>query len=67
MGPSGAGKSTLLDILAGRKTSSKGRVALNGTKEGFDIRQMSSYVEQDDALLGVLTVKETLAFSATLR
>ncbi|KAH9935196.1 P-loop containing nucleoside triphosphate hydrolase protein [Epithele typhae] len=65
MGPSGAGKSTLLDLLARRTTPSAGNVSLNGEKN-FDIKPLASYVEQSDALLGVLTVKETLYFSARL-
>ncbi|KAH9935192.1 P-loop containing nucleoside triphosphate hydrolase protein [Epithele typhae] len=65
MGPSGAGKSTLLDLLARRTTPSAGKVLLNG-EDDFDITSLASYVEQSDALLGVLTVKETLYFSARL-
>lgn len=64
MGPSGAGKSTLLDLLAGRKPSSAGSVQLH-TNYGI-FRHDSAYVEQEDALLGVLTVAETLRFSALL-
>ena len=67
LGPSGAGKSTLLDVLAGRKQASSGRVTLDGchTMES-DVLKASSYVEQDDALLGVLSVRETVEFSARL-
>lgn len=64
MGPSGAGKSTLLDILSGRKLPSSGSVTLTG--HGSDIKANSSYVEQHDALLGVLTVRETIWYSAKL-
>ena len=31
------------------------------------MRSLASYVEQNDALLGVLTVQETIYFSARLR
>ncbi|EIN11024.1 P-loop containing nucleoside triphosphate hydrolase protein [Punctularia strigosozonata HHB-11173 SS5] len=74
MGPSGAGKSTFLDVLSMRTSSrfgtssrlgARGVITLNGSSE-FSMRDVSSYVEQDDALLGVLTVRETLAFSAKL-
>lgn len=39
---------------------------LNG-EEAFDMKALASYVEQSDALLGVLTVEETIYFSARLR
>lgn len=63
MGPSGAGKSTLLDVLSGRKKPSSGRLL---TPNDVDVRSISSYVEQEDALLGVLTVRETIWYSAKL-
>ena len=31
------------------------------------MRSLASYVEQSDALLGVLTVQETITFAARLR
>jgi ABC-type taurine transport system ATPase subunit len=64
LGPSGAGKSMLLDLLAGRKPPSAGDVQLHTNYGVF--RHNSAYVEQEDALLGVLTVAETLRFSARL-
>jgi ABC-type multidrug transport system ATPase subunit len=64
MGPSGAGKSTLLDVLSGRQSVSKGELKLRSP--GESIKTISSYVEQHDALLGVLTVRETLWYSAKL-
>lgn len=64
MGPSGAGKSTLLDVLSTRKAPSSGSVAVSiGAK---DVKSVSSYVEQSDSLLGVLTVRETIWYSAKL-
>jgi ABC-type multidrug transport system ATPase subunit len=69
MGPSGAGKSTFLDVLSRRKADLvNGKVYL-GSKEVLTTAQMAtvgSYVEQEDDLLGVLTVKETIAFAARL-
>ncbi|TPX54706.1 hypothetical protein PhCBS80983_g05815 [Powellomyces hirtus] len=67
MGPSGAGKSTFLDTLSGRRRGEqyRGSVRLDGTTE-FPIRHLSSYVEQDDALFGSLTVSETLYYAARL-
>eukprot|EP00850_Spirogloea_muscicola_P016052 SM000127S26668 [mRNA] locus=s127:358900:364131:- [translate_table: standard] len=66
-GPSGAGKSTLLDALGGRIAQGrlKGVVLLNG--EAVDARRFRRYVLQDDALFPMLTVRETLLYSARLR
>lgn len=65
MGPSGAGKSTLLDLISGRVKPSSGTISWSGKDVG-DKRTIASYVEQHDSLLGVLTVRETLYFSAKL-
>ncbi|RIB12474.1 P-loop containing nucleoside triphosphate hydrolase protein [Gigaspora rosea] len=66
MGPSGAGKSTLLDILAGRKDQKmvSGQILLNGAPG--EVKHVSQYVMQDDALMGVLTVRENIQFAADL-
>ncbi|KAL9114838.1 MAG: hypothetical protein Q9227_001081 [Pyrenula ochraceoflavens] len=71
MGPSGCGKTTLLNVLAQRMSSIKGDVEgyvmINGEKTTYQtIRNVSCYVEQDDALIGSLTVKETIDFAAKL-
>ena len=71
MGPSGCGKTTLLNVLAHRRAATKSTVAgdvlVNGKKTTTqDIRQFSSYVEQEDALIGSLTVRETVDFAAQL-
>lgn len=42
------------------------QITVNG-EEGVDMSALASYVEQDDALLGVLTVQETIRFAARLR
>ncbi|SPO34941.1 related to ATP-binding cassette protein (ABC) transporter [Pseudozyma flocculosa] len=65
MGPSGAGKSTLLDVLAGRKPLQSGTLTVNGS-DTTSVRDLSGYVEQEDALLGTLTVRETIQYSARL-
>ncbi|KAJ9164326.1 hypothetical protein P3X46_023919 [Hevea brasiliensis] len=68
MGPSGSGKSTLLDSLAGRlsrKVIMTGNVLFNGKKRRFD--SGVAYVTQEDVLLGTLTVRETITYSANLR
>lgn len=66
IGPSGAGKSTLLDTLSGRKDSKNmtGAILLNGREDR--IKYVSAYVMQDDALLGILTVRENIMYAAKL-
>ncbi|KAL2485479.1 ABC transporter G family member 15 [Abeliophyllum distichum] len=69
MGPSGSGKSTLLDSLAGRLSRNvvmSGNILLNGKKRRLDYGVVA-YVTQEDVLLGTLTVRETLTYSAHLR
>jgi len=71
MGPSGSGKTTLLNILAHRDAASgakvKGVTLVNGSWPSIDIfRELSSLVEQEDALIGSLTVTETMQFAAHL-
>ncbi|KAH8890311.1 P-loop containing nucleoside triphosphate hydrolase protein [Thozetella sp. PMI_491] len=70
MGPSGCGKTTLLNVLASRPAGAKkvdAIVLVNGTKTSrAEFRQMSSFVEQEDALLGSLTIRETLHFASRL-
>lgn len=70
LGASGSGKSTLIDALADRisKESLKGRVTLNGEAlESRLLKAISAYVMQDDLLFPMLTVEETLMFSAEFR
>lgn len=71
MGPSGCGKTTLLNVLAHRDAAAKaivtGETLINGLNTSKRVfREMSSYVEQEDALIGSLTVQETLNFAARL-
>ncbi|KAF8852060.1 P-loop containing nucleoside triphosphate hydrolase protein [Acephala macrosclerotiorum] len=71
MGPSGCGKTTLLNVLAHRDAATgakvEGNTLVNGTSPSTGaFRRMSSYVEQEDALIGSLTVRETLHFAARL-
>ncbi|XP_049390170.1 ABC transporter G family member 6-like [Solanum stenotomum] len=70
LGASGSGKSTLIDALANRiaKESLKGEVKLNGEKLHTKLlKVISAYVMQDDLLYPMLTVEETLMFSAEFR
>ncbi|KAI5364888.1 Putative AAA+ ATPase domain, ABC-2 type transporter, ABC transporter [Septoria linicola] len=68
MGPSGSGKTTLLHTLAQRQTATvRGQVLVNGEEHPLTThRAISSFVEQEDTLIGSLTVEETLKFAARL-
>jgi ABC-type nitrate/sulfonate/bicarbonate transport system ATPase subunit len=69
MGPSGCGKTTLLNILSRRLTGSSvtGEQLLGGSPfDDATLRAMSTYVEQEDHLIGSLTVRETIDFAAKL-
>lgn len=70
MGPSGSGKTTLLNFLARRDNSgadATGIASVNGEALSLnEFRKISSYVEQEDALIGSLTVRETMNFAARL-
>ncbi|KAG9453729.1 hypothetical protein H6P81_006633 [Aristolochia fimbriata] len=70
LGASGSGKSTLIDALANRisRDSLKGTMTLNGENlESRLLKVISAYVMQDDLLFPMLTVEETLMFSAEFR
>ena len=69
MGPSGCGKTTMLNALAHRcsPATSKGIIKVNGRPTSIsEISHLARYVEQEDALIGSLTVRETVYFSARL-
>ncbi|XP_048424473.1 ABC transporter G family member 11-like [Pyrus x bretschneideri] len=69
MGPSGSGKSTLLDALSSRLAANaflSGTILLNGRKRKLAFGT-AAYVTQDDNLIGTLTVRETISYSARLR
>lgn len=69
-GPSGAGKTTLLEILAGivPPGTVSGEVLVNSWPVNADVfRRISGFVTQDEALFPLLTVEETLMYSALLR
>ncbi|WOK91376.1 hypothetical protein Cni_G00067 [Canna indica] len=70
VGPSGAGKTTLLSALAGviRPSKVSGEILVNGRPMDVSrFRRVSGYVTQDDALFPLLTVEESLTYSARLR
>ncbi|ORY87663.1 putative ABC transporter [Protomyces lactucae-debilis] len=71
MGPSGSGKTTLLNVLAHREATKGGHLSGSTyvnhapiSKAAF--RHLSAFVEQEDALIGSLTVDETMEFAAKL-
>ncbi|KAL0473275.1 ABC transporter [Neurospora intermedia] len=75
MGPSGSGKTTLLNFLASRPlpsasgggTTTSGSVLINGQPTSTStFREITRFVEQEDTLIGSLTVRETLDFSFRL-
>ncbi|XP_065489645.1 broad substrate specificity ATP-binding cassette transporter ABCG2 [Caloenas nicobarica] len=69
LGPTGSGKSSLLDILAARKDPCglSGDILINGAPQPANFKCTSGYVVQDDVVMGTLTVRENLKFSAALR
>ncbi|XP_043097203.1 broad substrate specificity ATP-binding cassette transporter ABCG2d [Puntigrus tetrazona] len=69
LGPTGSGKSSFLDILAARKDPAglSGEVLINGSQQPPNFKCLSGYVVQDDIVMGTLTVRENLCFSAALR
>jgi ABC-type multidrug transport system ATPase subunit/ABC-type multidrug transport system permease subunit len=67
MGPSGAGKTSLLNILAQRVKHTGGEITMNGQAAGKAFRALSAFVQQDDVLMGNLTVRECLRYAAWLR
>ncbi|KAI4884478.1 hypothetical protein NFI96_014100 [Prochilodus magdalenae] len=69
LGPTGGGKSSFLDVLAARKDPSglSGEVLIDGAPQPSNFKCLSGYVVQDDVVMGTLTVRENLRFSAALR
>ncbi|XP_028396482.1 ATP-binding cassette sub-family G member 2-like isoform X2 [Dendronephthya gigantea] len=69
LGPTGCGKTTTLDMLADRKDMSQvtGDIMVNGTKKPSNFKRMTGYVVQHDVVMGLLTVRENIYFSASLR
>ncbi|RAL39870.1 hypothetical protein DM860_013071 [Cuscuta australis] len=68
VGPSGAGKSSLLEILAGRIRPDTASIFLNRKPvQPARFKKLSGYVAQRDTLFPLLTVEETLTFTARLR
>ncbi|KAA8594693.1 hypothetical protein FQN60_011828 [Etheostoma spectabile] len=66
LGPTGSGKSSFLDILAARKDPSglSGEVLIDKAPQPPNFKCLSGY---EDVVMGTLTVRENLRFSAALR
>jgi len=70
IGPSGCGKSTLLRSLAGHLKPNQGKVLLNGFPlYGYpeSLTPFISYIPHEDAFDPLLSVKENIDTSATIR
>ncbi|XP_022943782.1 ABC transporter G family member 23 [Cucurbita moschata] len=72
VGPSGTGKSSLLRILSGRvkeKDFNPKSILINNQtmKSPEQLRKLCGFVTQEDNLLPLLTVRETMMFMAKLR
>lgn len=72
VGPSGTGKSTLLRIVSGRIRDGDFdprciQLNGNGVTSQAQLRKVCGFVAQEDTLFPLLTVKETLMFSARFR
>ncbi|GAA6037205.1 hypothetical protein JCM8097_008619 [Rhodosporidiobolus ruineniae] len=70
LGASGAGKSTFLDLLARRnkRGTASGEILVNGRAvPEAEYRRVVGFVDQEDTLMGTLTVYETVLTSALLR
>ncbi|KAF2068334.1 hypothetical protein CYY_010340, partial [Polysphondylium violaceum] len=69
MGLSGSGKTSLLDILSGRKNVGdiQGRILVNGMPIGKNFKRISGYVTQEDIMIGTLTCREHLLYTALLK
>ena len=69
LGPTGSGKTSLMDLLAGRISQRRfsGEIRVNGQPQPDHFRFMAGYVVQEDFLEGVLSVRENIHFSASLR
>ncbi len=68
MGPSGCGKTTILDALADKISTGElsGQILVNGEVRDQCFKRMASYVPEEEALMGVLTVRETHNYAADL-
>jgi ABC-2 type transport system ATP-binding protein len=69
LGPNGAGKTTLMEILCSLRRLDSGKAIINGfdlTKDSRKVRAMIGFCPQETLLYDLLSVRENLAFSASL-
>ena len=69
LGPNGAGKTTLMEILCGLRRFDSGRVnvhAFDLVKDSYKVRGVIGFCPQETLLYDLLSVRENLAFSASL-
>ena len=69
LGPNGAGKTTLMEIICGLRRFDTGKVAVQGydlVKDVYKIRGLIGFCPQETLLYDLLSVRENLAFSASL-
>lgn len=69
LGPNGAGKTTLMEILCGLRRFDSGRVSVRGfdlVKDSYKVRGSIGFCPQETLLYDLLSVRENLAFSASL-
>lgn len=69
LGPNGAGKTTLMEILCGLRRFDSGRVNVRGfdlVKDSYKVRGSIGFCPQETLLYDLLSVRENLAFSASL-
>jgi ABC-2 type transport system ATP-binding protein len=69
LGPNGAGKTTLIEILCGLRKFDAGKVTVQGydlVKNSYKVRGSIGFCPQETLLYDLLSVRENLAFSASL-
>ena len=69
LGPNGAGKTTLIEILCGLRRFDRGKVSIHGldlVKDSLKVRASIGFCPQETLLYDLLSVRENLAFSASL-
>jgi ABC-2 type transport system ATP-binding protein len=69
LGPNGAGKTTLMEILCGLRRFDAGKVTVRGfdlVKDSYKVRGSIGFCPQETLLYDLLSVRENLAFSASL-
>lgn len=70
IGPSGSGKTTLLNALAKRPPGPNkvdGTILINGKSPSYStLKEIASFVQNDEPFISALTVSETLHFASRL-